>query len=104
MGRHTVIQTVDKYYCIACPFLAPYSSYYYTNTDRSEILFSLIEKREASNTTTKPLKIKEAKKNATYVDVLSGSKYTGEELRAGLILPLTGNKDTAILMHLVEEN
>ncbi len=94
---------LGDYYCIACPFLSDYSSYYYTNEDRSEILFSLIEKRSAKKGVTKPLKIKEAKKGVTYVDVLSGSKYTGEELKAGLVLPLAGEKDTASLMYFVEE-
>ena len=94
---------LGDYYNLASPFLCDYSSYYYTNADRSEILFSLLEKRDIKKGQTKALKIKEALKGVTYVDLLSGSKYTGEELRAGLVLPLTGEKDTAVLMYLVKE-
>ena len=52
---------------------------------------------------TKLLKIREAKSDKIYVDLLTGSKYDGAELREGLILALTGEKDTASLLHLVEE-
>ena len=62
-----------------------------------------VEKGQTVSRPTKPLKIREAKSDKTYVDLLTGSKYDGAELRAGLILALTGEKDTASLLHLVEE-
>lgn len=63
----------------------------------------MVEKGQTVSRPTKPLKIREAKSDKTYVDLLTGSKYDGAELREGLILALTGEKDTASLLHLVEE-
>ncbi len=97
------IVRLGDYYNLVSPFLDDYSAYYYIDKERKEILFSVIEKKNTKKRSTKPLKIKEAQVDKTYVDVLSGSKYTGKELKNGLILPLTGEKDTAILMHLIAE-
>ena len=90
------------YYSLVFPFEDDYSSYYYISKDRSEIVFSLIEKENTRPRETKPLRIK-ADPAMTYRDRSSGKVYSGAELRAGLRFALTGKRDTAILMHLVEE-
>ncbi len=95
---------LGDYYSIVSPFKDDFACYYYTDKARTEILFSLVEKRATKKRDTKPLKLKEAVPGKVYTDLLSGSKYTGEELRAGLVLPLTGEKDTATVMHLVAQN
>jgi alpha-galactosidase len=97
------LMRLGDYYNLASPFLCDYSAYYYTNKEGTEILFSMIQKRDIKKGQTKALKIKQAKKDAVYVDLLSGSKYSGEELRRGLVLPLIEENDTAILLYLVEE-
>ncbi len=94
---------LGDYYNLVSPFENDFSAYYYTDRNRKEFLFSLIEKKDTAPRSTKPLKIKEAKADKNYVDLLSGSRYTGKELRDGLILPLTGEGNTAILMHFSEE-
>ena len=99
--EHIVRQ--GDYYSLVSPFFDDYAAYYYITKDRAEILFSLVEKRGAKPRASKPLKIRAADPDKTYVDLLSGGRYSGKELRDGLILPVTGEKDTAILMHFVIE-
>lgn len=94
---------LGDYRNLASPFLCPYSAYYYTDKENKEFLLSVIEKEGIPAGRTKPLKIREAKPGKTYVDMLSGSRYSGKELKDGLVLPLTGEKFTAALMHLAEE-
>lgn len=98
----SIVRTGD-YYNLVSPFLDDYSAYYYTNKEHTEFLLSVIEKRETKKRNTKLLKIKVASPEKSYKDLLSGSVYSGKELQNGLTLPLTGEKDTASLLHLVEE-
>lgn len=97
------LMRLGDYYSLVSPFEEDYAAYYYTDKARKEFLLSVVEKGQTVSRPTKPLKIREAKSDKTYVDLLTGSKYDGTELRAGLILALTGEKDTASLLHLVEE-
>jgi len=90
------------YFNLVSPFLDDYSAYYYAAKDRTELLISMIEKERSTPRKTKPLKIKEAKKDANYVDRLSGKKYSGASLRAGLTFELIGEQDTAVIMYLTE--
>ena len=76
-----------------------YSAYYYTNASADEIVLTLIEKADCKKGYSKLLKIKAAAAEATYVDVRSGKTYSGEELRRGLALELTGEKDSAQLYY-----
>ena len=91
------------YFELVSPFTNDHSAYYYASKDRSEILLSLIEKENTKPGVTKPLKIKAAKESASYTDALTGKEYDAEELRRGIRLSLTGDKDTATLIHLVEK-
>jgi alpha-galactosidase len=93
-----VTRTGD-YYSLAHPTKYPYSAYYYATDDASEILFSVIEKADCKQGSTKLLKIKTAKSDAVYTDVLSGKSYRGEELRAGLRIGLIGGGDRAHLFY-----
>lgn len=94
-----IIRTGD-YYSLAFPTQYPYSAYYYALSDASELLLTVIEKGECQKGATKRLKIKAADSNATYVDVFTNKKYSGEELRRGIIVPLSGEPDSAHLFHL----
>ena len=94
---------LGDYYSLVSPFEEDYAAYYYTDKTRKEFLLSVVEKGQTVSRPTKLLKIREAKSDKIYVDLLTGSKYDGAELREGLILALTGEKDTASLLHLVEE-
>ncbi len=89
------------YHSLVFPFEEDYSAYYYSFD--GEILFTLLEKENTKARTTKPLKIKSANAEKSYVDRLSGKRFTGRELKDGLRLELTGERDTATLMYLVEE-
>ena len=91
------------YYSLVFPFEDDYSSYYYISKDRSEIVFSLIEKENTKPRMTKPLKIKSANAEKRYRDRISGKVYDGRELREGLRIELTGEPDSAMLMYLVAE-
>ena len=97
-----IVRTGD-YYNLVSPFENDYSAYYFITKDRGGILVSLIEKRDTKKRNAKPLKIKEALPDKTYTDLLSGSRYTGKELREGIVLPLSGEKDSAVLLHLAKE-
>lgn len=98
------LMRLGEYYNLTSPLKYDYSSYYYTNSDGSEIIFTLIEKAGCKAGKTKLLKIKRAISDATYTDVRSGKKYSGEELRAGLALTLTGEADSAQLIYLKKDN
>jgi alpha-galactosidase len=85
---------------LAYPEKEKYSAYYYITADRSEILFSIIEKKDCRAGSTKLLKLRAAELEAVYTDEFSGKKYTGRELREGLYLPLMGEENSARLYHL----
>lgn len=85
---------------LAYPEKEKYSAYYYITADRSEILFSIIEKKDCRAGSTKLLKLRAAELEAIYTDEFSGKKYTGRELREGLYLPLMGEENSARLYHL----
>ena len=90
------------YYNLVSPFADDFAAYYFAAKDRSEILFSLIEKKGARPRGTKPLKIKAADPAKTYREVFSGKEYAGVELRAGFALRLTGDDDTGVMMYFKE--
>ncbi|MBQ7670850.1 MAG: alpha-galactosidase [Clostridia bacterium] len=92
------------YYSVVSPVTNDHSAYYYSYDGGREIVFSLIEKKDAKRRATKRLKIKTAINGKTYVDRLSGKKYEGRALLDGLTLEITGVEDTATLMYLVAED
>jgi alpha-galactosidase len=98
------LMRLGEYYNLASPVNYDYSSYYYTNEDASEIIFTLIERPDCKQGKTKLLKIKVADSTAIYTDVRSGKKYSGEELKRGLTLTLTGEKDSAQLFYFKKDN
>jgi alpha-galactosidase len=88
---------LGEYYNLAFERNYPYSAYYYTYKNNSEILFTVIEKADCKKGSTKLLKIRSAISGATYTDTRSGKIYSGDELRAGLKIELCGEKDSAHL-------
>jgi alpha-galactosidase len=93
-----------EYYSLACPFEKCYECHYYANEDRSAFLFGLsFDYDVKEGYTTAAMKIALADKNATYKDMLSGKKYSGEELKNGLKFTASGEKYEAFLMWLVKE-
>ena len=90
---------LGDYYCLALPTDYSYSAYYYISEDRGEILLSVIEKKECSKGMTKLLKVKNAIVGATYTDQKSGVRYSGEELRKGISVELTGEENSATLFY-----
>ena len=88
---------LGEYYNLAFEANYPYSAYYYTYRENSEILFTVIEKSGCKKGSTKLLKIRSAIAGATYTDQRTGKVYSGEELRAGLRVELLGDKDSAHL-------
>jgi alpha-galactosidase len=93
---------LGDYYNLAFPTKYGYSAYYYTTPDAHEIILSVIEKGDCPAGKTKRLKVKVALPDAVYVDQLTGNTYTGEELRRGLVLDLTGMGDSAQLYYFVK--
>ncbi len=89
------LMRLGDYYDLASPFKYDYSAYYYVNSDNSEILLTVIEKSGAKPNNTKRLKLSRAVANAVYTDIRTGKDYTGEELRRGISVEITGQKDTA---------
>ena len=94
---------LGDYHSLALPTKYGYSAYYYINADRSEILLSVIEKKDCKKGSTKLLKIREAIADAIYIDKRSGKQYTGETLRRGISVELSGEPDSATLMYLQRE-
>jgi len=90
---------LGDYYNLAFPTKYSYSAYYYATADASELLLTLIEKADCQKGTTKLLKLKAARADAVYTDVLTGKTYRGEELRHGLRVDLLGDGDRAQLFY-----
>jgi hypothetical protein len=88
---------LGEYYNLAFPTKYDYSAYYYTTEDASEIVLTVIEKAGCKKGVTKKLKVKAADAEATYTDVRTGKSYSGEELRAGIVVELVGERDSAHL-------
>ena len=98
------LMRLGEYYNLASPVSYDYSAYYYKNSDASEIILTLIERPDCKAGKTKLLKIKAADSSASYTDLRSGKKYSGEELKRGLSLKLCGEKDSAQLIYLKKDN
>lgn len=88
---------------LVSPFASDYSAYYYISKERDELLLSLVEGSACKHGCTKKLHIRDALEEKTYIDTLTQRRYTGKELKDGLVLTLTGSKDSAQLLHLKVE-
>lgn len=91
LGDYYSLTSLEKY---------DYSAYYYAKGN--EILLTVIEKKGCRKESTKKLKIKAAKADAIYTDIRTGKTYSGQSLKDGLVLELTGEPDSAHLMYLKE--
>ncbi len=89
------LMRLGDYHNLASPLKYDYSAYYYVNSDNSELLLSVIKKHNVGPGKTKLLKLTRADASATYVDLYTDTEYTGEALRRGIAVPLTGESDTA---------
>ena len=89
---------LGDYYCLASPWKYDYSAYYYVKED--EILLSVIEKKGCQKGNTKRLKIKAADACHDYLDLRTNKRYSGLELKAGIVISLTGEENSAHLLHL----
>lgn len=94
------IVRLGDYYSLASPTKHPYSAYYYATPDADELLLSVIEKSGCPKGKTRRLCIKAARPAATYVDLNTHATYSGEALRQGITVELTGEPDSATLLHL----
>ena len=88
-----------EYYNLAAPYKYDYSAYYYTDKEANEIVLTLIEKADCKAGKTKLLKIKSADASASYTDVRTNKVYSGEELKKGITLTLSGERDSAQLYY-----
>ena len=95
---------LGDYYSLASPMKCGYSAYYYTTSDNTEIVLTLVEKADCKAGSSKLLKVKTALADATYTDMRTGTKYSGEQLRKGLSLELKGVKDSAQLFYFKKDN
>jgi alpha-galactosidase len=91
---------LGEYYNLAFPTKYDYSAYYYVTSDAKEILLTVIEKSGCKKGQTKRLKVKAADANAVYVDVRTDKQYSGASLKAGIVIDLTGEVQSAHLLHL----
>ena len=78
------------------------AAYYYTNGDSSEILLSFIQTEDSVKNVSYRLKISRAERGAVYIDRRSGERFTGDELRAGIVYE-TAPKHFASVRYLVKE-
>jgi len=92
------IVRLGDYYSLASPEKQDYSAYYYAKED--EILLTVIEKKGCPKGGTKRLKIKAAKAGVTYTDLRTGKTYSGQSLKEGIVVDLTGEPDSAHLLYL----
>ena len=92
---------LGDYYPLAAPTSYLYSAYCYATSDASELLLTVIEQQGCPEGSTKRLKIRVARPGVTYRDQLSGMTVSGDALRAGLKIALTGREHCAHLYHFV---
>jgi hypothetical protein len=88
---------LGDYYCLSHPAFSDYSAYYYASGD--EILLTVIEKAGCKAGQTRKLRIRAADPFRTYTDVRTGKNYSGEELRSGIKIDLSGEADSAKLCY-----
>ena len=93
------LMRAGNYYCLAAPHAYDYSAYYYAASDGTELLLTVIEKAGNKKTKTKRLKMKAANPAKTYIECQSNAQYGGAELRAGLVIDLACEQDSAHLLH-----
>ncbi|MBR2622425.1 MAG: alpha-galactosidase [Clostridia bacterium] len=93
------LMRAGNYYCLAAPHAYDYSAYYYAASDGTELLLTVIEKAGNKKTKTKRLKMKAANPAKTYIECQSNAQYSGAELRAGLVIDLACEQDSAHLLH-----
>lgn len=89
------------YYSILNPYETNYSAYYYTNEVKDRILLTFLqdapeEKKEVV------LPVMEAIESALYVDDISGKKFTGKELRAGITVQSDDSNNNSRMWCLVK--
>lgn len=95
------LMRLGDYYSLTSPWKYDYSAYYYTK--ENEILLTVIEKKNCQSSSTKRLKIKAADEAALYTDLRTGKTYSGLALKDGIVIALTGEPDSAHLLHLKAE-
>ena len=95
---------LGDYYNLACPYEKKYDAHYYATENGKELLFSLAECEGCKAGETALLRFRAALPGVTYTDALSGKAFSGDELRRGIRLPLTGEKHHATLYYLVAKD
>lgn len=95
------LMRLGDYYALVSPYTNPCAAYYYASKTGDELLLSVIEKADCKSGYTKLLKLKAAKADRRYRERYSGKEYTGEQLKKGICLTLTGDPDTAHLMYFI---
>jgi len=93
---------LGDYYSLASPETYDYSAYYYAKGD--EILLTVIEKKDCQKGSTKRLKIKAANPDSVYTDLRTGKTYSGQALKDGIVIDLTGESNSAHLLYLKAED
>ena len=93
---------LGDYRCLVSPVSHPYSAYAYAGKDGNEILLTVIERPKCKINSTKLLRLPEADRNASYLDRIGGKVYSGEALRRGIRIVLTGEADHAELFYFVK--
>ena len=93
------LMRAGNYYCLAATHAYDYSAYYYAASDGTELLLTVIEKAGNKKTKTKRLKMKAANPAKTYIECQSNAQYSGAEWRAGLVIDLACEQDSAHLLH-----
>ncbi len=94
-----IIRTGD-YYRLVPPVKNRYTAYYYVMPDKSELLLSVIETADGKGGRTKKLKLGAVDGGAEYVDVYTGDRYKGSELKKGIAVDLDGTPDSAKLFYM----
>ena len=80
-----VIREGELYRLVTPKKFGDNSAFYYADADGGRIVFTFIQTKSDENATKKiKLRIARADANATYFDRLTGRRYGGDELRAGI--------------------
>jgi len=86
------------YYELSSPYESSTYAYYYTLDGGNEILFTALQAKGDPSAAVYP--IQAARKNAQYVDLLSGKEYDGAALLRGIHVLPDGKDEWSYMIHL----
>jgi alpha-galactosidase len=92
-----------EYYSILNPFETECSAYYYTDSAKERFLLSFLQRKPEETSREFVLAIPEADRWATYLDAVSGRRYSGCELAEGIRVTTENISNNSRIWHFIKD-